>query len=190
MLASRHFRSWEGAYELHHSWVEVQQKLGDLALDRGEIHEARRHYELAFEYPRNLEVASRTPDLRAHVLWSLARAHDGEEKAAVLKRILEEDYPRPALGSYYKALALEALDRTKEASQVLDQLEDTARARAARAANERDRSVAHYLLSLVLREKGNAAGADAERRRAFELDPRPDRRALTQAQVEYAAARQ
>ena len=40
------------------------------------------HYQRAFEYPKNLEVAPRTPDLRAHVRWSLARAQQNPEQAA------------------------------------------------------------------------------------------------------------
>ncbi len=190
VLASRHFRSWEGAFELHHAWVEVHQGLGDLALARGENDEARRHYERAGEYPKNLEVAPRTPDLRAHVLWSRARAHEGEERAALLEKILEESYPRPALGTHYQALALEALGRTSEARTLLDGLERAARTGVSEESSERRRASAHYLLSLVLRERGDAAGAEAEMRKATELDPRPERRALTQAQIEYAVARQ
>jgi tetratricopeptide (TPR) repeat protein len=190
VLASRHFHSWEGAYELHHAWVEVQQKRGDLVLGWGDVAGARRHYERAFEYPRNLEVAPRTPDLRAHVLWSLARSHDGEQRETLLQKILDEHHPRPALGTYYQALALEALGKRDEARARLDRLEQRARALTADASNARGRAVGHYLLSLVLRERGDAAAADAELRAARELDPRPDRRALTQAQIEYARGHQ
>jgi tetratricopeptide (TPR) repeat protein len=190
VLSSRHFHSWEGAYELHHAWVEVQQKLGDLALDQGDVVAARRRYERAFEYPKNLEVAPRTPDLRAHVLWSLARSHEGDERAAMLKRILGEDHPRPALGTYYQVLALEALGRKDEAGARLDRLEERARTLTPEASSARSRAVGHYLLSLVLREKGDEAGADAELEKARQLDPRPDRRALTHAQIEYARGHQ
>ena len=152
--------------------------------------EAHRHYERAGEYPKNLEVAPRTPDMRAHVLWSLARAHEGKERAALLEKILEESYPRPGLGTHYQVLALEALGRTGEARTLLDRLERAARIGVSEESSERGRASAYYLLSLVLREKGDAAGAEAEMRRATELDPRPERRALTQAQIEYAVARQ
>jgi tetratricopeptide (TPR) repeat protein len=190
VLSSRHFHTWEGAYGLHHAWMELEQKLGDRALARGDVPAARRHYERAFEYPKNLEVAPRTPDLRAHVLWSLARARSGEEMEELLKELLEERYPRPALGTYYQAQALEALGRVDEARVRLDALEERARADASGAGSMRARAVGHYLLSLVLREKGDASGAVAELQKARKLDPRPDRRALTQAQIEYAAAHQ
>jgi tetratricopeptide (TPR) repeat protein len=190
LLSSRHFHSWEGAYELHHAWVEVQQKQGDLALGRGDVADAREHYERALEYPANLEVAPRTPDLRAHVLWSLARSLTGGERAALLKEILEEHYPRPALGTYYQALALEALGEPDEARKRLDRLEKAARARLSGASDARRRAVGHYLLSLVLRERGDESAADAELRAARQLDPFPGRRALTQAQIEYAGGHQ
>jgi tetratricopeptide (TPR) repeat protein len=190
ILTSRHFHTWEGAYGLHHAWVEVQQRLGDRALARGDRPLALRHYGRALEYPKNLEVAPRTPDLRAHVLWSLARAQQGPEKTALLKRILDERYPRPALGSYYQALARKALSQPGEAGALLDGLEQAARADTADSANPRNRAVGHYLVSLVRREKGDVAGADAELARARELDPHPDRRALTRAQIEYAGGHQ
>lgn len=168
----------------------MHQKLGDLALDEGDRETARRHYERALEYPKNLEVAPRAPNLRAHVLWSLSRAHTGAEREALLQEILDEDYPRPALGTYYQALALEALGRPNEARALLDRLEERARADAAGPGAARPRAAAHYLLSLVLKKKGDESGAAAELRKARELDPRPDRRALTGAQIEYASARQ
>ena len=190
VLTTRHFHTWEGAYGLHHAWVEVQQRLGDRALARADRTLALRHYRRALEYPKNLEVAPRTPDLRAHVQWSLARAQQGSEKAASLKRILDERYPRPALGSYYQALAKKALGQAAEANALLDDLEKAARADTTDSANPRSRAVGHYLLSLVRRERGDTAGADAELAKARELDPHPDRRALTRAQIEYAGGHQ
>ena len=190
LLTSRHFHSWEGRYDLHHAWVEVHQKLGDLALEAGDREEARQHYEQAFEYPKNLEVAPRTPNLRAHMLWSLSRAHSGGEREALLKETLDEDYPRPALGTYYQALALEGLGRPEKAQALLDRLEQTARSDATEAGSARERAGAHYLLCLALKKKGDESGAAAELRKARELDPRPDRRALTRAQIEYAGAHQ
>jgi tetratricopeptide (TPR) repeat protein len=190
VLVSRHFHSWEGRYDLHHAWVELHQKLGDLALAGGDAEKARRHYERALEYPKNLEVAPRTPDLRAHVLWGLARTHSGGEREALLQEILDERYPRPALGTYYQALALEALARPDEARALLERLEETARADVAGAGPTHRRAAAHYLLSLALEKKGDQPGAAAALREARKLDSRPDRQALTRAQIEYASAHQ
>lgn len=190
ILTTRHFHTWEGAYGLHHAWVEAQQALGDAALARGDRALARRHYQQAALYPKNLEVAPRTPDLRAHVLWSQARAESGGARKALLKRILDERYPRPSLGSYYQALARRVLGEAAGARALLDSLERAAREDAAVGAPERTRAVGHYLLSLVLRERGDAAGAEAELAKARALDPQPRRRALTRAQIEYAGGHQ
>ena len=189
-LTTRHFHTWEGAYGLHHAWVKVEQRLGDQALAQGNRAQALAHYQRALEYPKNLEVAPRTPDLRAHVWWSLARAQQNPEKAATLKRILDERYPRPSLGTYYQALATKALGQPAEARALLDSLEQAARSDTAASAGARNGAIGHYLLSLVEREKGNAAAADAELAKARELDPHADRRALTRAQIEYAGGHQ
>ena len=190
VLTTRHFHTWEGAYGLHHAWVEVEQRLGDRALAQGNRAQALGHYQRALEYPKNLEVAPRTPDLHAHVWWSLARAQQNPEKAATLKRILAERYPRPSLGTYYQALATLALGQPAQARALLDVLEQAARGDTAASAGPRSGAIGHYLLSLVLREKGDVAAADAELAEARELDPRPDRRALTRAQIEYAGGHQ
>lgn len=190
VLASRHFRSWEGAYELHHAWVEVQQALGGRALDEGDVERARHHFTRAAEYPKNLEVAPRTPNLQAHVLWHQSRAYEGEERTALLEAILEEAYPRPSLGTYYQALSLVALGREDEGQDRLQTLETAGREQVESGTSPRARAVGHYLLSLVLQESGDATGAKREREAARSLDARPDRRALTRAQIEYAAARQ
>jgi tetratricopeptide (TPR) repeat protein len=186
ILTSRHFHVWEGGYAIHHAWVEVNQRLGDLALAGKENATALAYCRRAFEYPANLEVAPRTPDLQAQVNWGLAKAYlsMGRKGEALpyLRRILTEQYPRPGLGTYYQALAQKALGNLAAASGLLTSLEASAR--------EDTSAVGPYLVSLVLAEKGDEAGAAIARRQAFELDARPDRLALTRAQVEFAQAHQ
>jgi tetratricopeptide (TPR) repeat protein len=186
VLRLRHFHVWEGGYAIHHAWVEVNQRLGDLALARKDYRTALVHYQRALEYPKNLEVAPRTPDLQAHVNWALAKAYlaTGRKGEALphLRRILAERYPRPGLGTYYQALAQKALGDTAAASALLASLEASARADTS--------AVGPYLVSLVLAEKGDEAGAAEARRAALDRDAHPDRLALTRAQVEYAEAHQ
>ena len=112
-LKEHHFHSWEGKYDIHHAWIEANQRMGDLAFAGKQYDSALGFYKLAAEYPKNLEVAPRTPEFRANILWNFAKVgleKGGREAAtADLKQILAEQYTKPHLGTYYQALAQKAL---------------------------------------------------------------------------------
>jgi len=195
-LKTRHFHSWEGRYGIHYAWVEVNQKLGDLALAGGDFAGALAYYKQSGEYPANLEVAPRTPDFRAHVNWKLASAYlaQGNQAAAraYLESVLGEKYRRVHLGAYYQALALKALGREAEYRKLLGALEAEALRRVSgqfeyRGSAER---IGRYLLALVLEEKGEREKAQAELARALEQEPRVARLALREAQLDFARAHQ
>jgi tetratricopeptide (TPR) repeat protein len=196
VLKSRHFHSWEGGYGIHDAWVEVNQKLGDLAFAAKDYAGALARYQEACDYPKNLEVAARTPDFRAHVFWNLARVHlamgKTEEARGYLSKILAEKYRRPHIGTYFQALAEKSLKSEDAYRALLDSLEKQARDYAAGKFEYRgaQQTIGHMLLALVLEEKGDKAGAEAERAKAMEADPRPMRLALRQAQLDYARAHQ
>lgn len=184
-LKNRHFRSWEGRYGIHYAWVEANRRLGDAALARKEFDAALRYYRAAAEYPSNLEVAPRTPDFLAHINWDLTRTYEAMGRKAEmrehLRRILAEEYGKPHLGLYYQALAERASGNRERYKALLEKLESAARGRADAAG--------HYLLSLVLEEKGDAT-ARTERERALEMDGRAARLALREAQLDIARAHQ
>jgi tetratricopeptide (TPR) repeat protein len=190
-MTTREFNVWEGGYTLHLQWTDLNRKLGDLALDRKDLRAALGYYEQAAQYPKNLKVAPRTPDFRAHVSWSFARAHLtlGTRKDAepYLQRILDEPHPRPGLGTYYQALAREARGDKAGHDKLIAELETAARGKTS---SESTKVVGLFLLSLALEEKGDQAGAAQARQEALDRDPRAGRRALTQAQIEFAGARQ
>jgi tetratricopeptide (TPR) repeat protein len=196
VLLSRHFHTWEGLYGIHHIWVDVNQRLGDFALEGKDLKKAVRFYEQAATYPANLETAPRTPDFQAHVNWTLAHAYleTGHRSQArpFLDRVLAEQYPRPSLGTWYHVLAERALGHEAAAAKLLDELEETAREYAKDPGGGRHRqdAIGDYLLSLVLAEKGDPAGAKAAREKADALDPHPARAALRQAQIQYAGGHQ
>ncbi len=198
MLLTRHFHTWEGLYGIHHAFVETHQRLGDLALARGDLKLALARYQQAFDYPKNMEVAPRTPDLKAHLNWSVANAYivsgRRDEALPALTAVLSEKYSQPHLGSYYQALALRAIAKPVEAARVLRQLEERARGMIATGAADaragKDAAVGEYLLSLVLTANGDTKGAGAARARAEQRDAQVARTALTAAQVEFAGAHQ
>jgi tetratricopeptide (TPR) repeat protein len=195
-LLTRHFHTWEGMYGIHQAFMDVHQRLGDMALERKDLKGALALYQKAFEYPRNLEVAPRTPDFRAHLNWSVAHAYlaSGRRDAArpYLDRILAEKYDRPGFGTYYQALAEEARGHTAASQALVAQLEKRARAMTGGPDDRRGRTgtAGWYLLSLALEAKGDGAGAKDAMQKALERDAQPARAALTMAQVEFAGAHQ
>ncbi len=195
-LRTRHFHVWEGGYGIHDAWVEVNQKLGDLAMRRKDYAAALARYQEACEYPKNLEVAPRTPDFRAHVNWNLARVYRAMGKNDVadsyLEKILGEKYDRPHIGTYYQALAQRSLGNEAAARKLLDTLEQRARDYVSGKFEYRGdpETIGHMVLSLVLEEKGDKTGAAQERAKALKSNPRAMRMAIRQAQLEYAGAHQ
>jgi len=196
VLLARHFHTWEGLYGIHHIWVDVNQRLGDLALERHELATAVRYYEQAAAYPGNLETAPRTPDFQAHVNWTLAHAWltsgRRDEAQQYLDAILAERYPQPSVGTWYQALAEKARGNEAAAGTLLASLEETARAYTRDPAGRRARqdAIGHYLLSLALAGRGDGNGAATARKTAESLDPHPARAALRQAQIQYAGGHQ
>ncbi len=195
-LLTRHFHTWEGMYGVHQAFMDVHRRLGDLALEKKDLKGALALYLKAFEYPKNLEVAPRTPDFRAQLNWSVANAyiasgHKGEARP-YLERVLAERYPRPCLGTYYQALAEEARGHAAASQALLAKLEQTARAMTDGPDDRRGRTVTSgwYLLSLALAARGDATGAQEAAQKALARDTQPARAALTLAQVEFPGAHQ
>jgi tetratricopeptide (TPR) repeat protein len=195
-LKTRRFNLWEGGYDIHDAWVEVNQELGGLAMSRKDYPAALQYYKDACEYPKNLGVASRTPDFRAHVNWNLARVYIAMGKSDLaetcLKQILAEKYGKPNLGTYYQALAQRALKNGAASKSLLDSLEKRAREMTSGGFEYRGdpQTIGYMLLALVLDEKGDKTGAAVEREKALEQNLRAMRLATRQAQIEYAGAHQ
>ncbi len=195
-LRNHHFHSWEGKYGVHHAWVEVNQKLGDLAFDAKDFQTALKHYEEACLYPENLEVAARTPDFRAHVNWNLAKTYlamnEKTKAEQFLKQIISEKYTRLHLGSFYQALAYKALDNSEKYNSIINQLEKQAQKLTSGEFEYRGnrKAIGHYLYSLILEERNNTQEAAAQLQKALEQNPRIQRSAIHEAQLDIARAHQ
>ena len=195
-LRDHHFHSWEGKYGIHHAWVEVNQKLGNTAFEKGDFETALKYYQDATLYPENLEVAARTPDFRAHVFWYLAKVYQAMGKPEVaqdyLSKIVAEKYNKAHLGTYYQALAQQALGKETEYRSLLTQLEQEARTRTSGDFEYRgeQEAIGYYLLSLVLAEKGDEKQAEKELEQALQKDYQVTRLAIREAQLDIARAHQ
>ena len=196
VLKNRHFHSWEGRYGIHHAWIEVNKKLGDAAFDKKEFDAALTYYKQAGDYPDNLEVAPRTPDFHGYQYWDLARTYKamGKQNLAneYLKKILAEQFSKPNLGTYYKALAAKSAGKEDEYRSLLRELQTEARKRTSGNFEYKGpaKAVGYYLLSLALEQEGNKAAAEEERRKALQMNPLAARLAMYEAQIDIARAHQ
>jgi tetratricopeptide (TPR) repeat protein len=196
ILRTRHFHSWEGSYGIHEAWVEANRRLAELARGRHDPAAALRYLNAALEYPANLEVAPRTPDFRAHLYWDLARLNTEMKKRAeadkYLKGILAERYGKAHLGTLYQARAQKATGNEQAYQSLMTDLEKTARGYLTGSYENRGdpEVLGHYLLSTVLEERGDKAGAQHERQAALTLNPRAERLAVLDAQLDTASAHQ
>jgi len=145
-----------GALDGRAAWSTRGSCASRSALANRDWRTAIERYQEAFQYPKNLEVAARTPDFKAHLNWALGSAyvaagHRSEARAA-FEAVLAEKYAQPALGTYYQALVLRELGSRSEATSRLAQLEERARALVASssARGGRGGAVGEYLMSLVL----------------------------------------
>ncbi len=196
ILKNRHFHSWEGRYGIHHAWVEVNQKLGDSAYEKHEFQKALHHYKEACTYPKNLEVAPRTPDFRAHVYWNLAKVYiamDEPDRAKeYLEKIVEEKYTKPHLGTYYQALAEKALGHTDRYQELLESLHTRAEKLTSGEFRYRGtpEAIGHYLLSLTWKEKRDTEKSAEHFKIAFEKRSQVRESAIREAQLDIAQAHQ
>jgi tetratricopeptide (TPR) repeat protein len=196
VLTTHHFHSWEGSYGIHESWVELFQKLGDMAFARKDYPAALAYYQKCFEYPKNLEVAPRSPDFQAHILWNLVKVFQAMNNQASARKhmdeLLAEKYGRPHLGTYYQALVQKELKNTTAYQSLLAALEKQARDYTSGKFEYRNRQeiAGHYLLSLVLAEKGEKENAAAELKKALSQNVMALRAAVLQAQLDFARAHQ
>ncbi len=196
VLKGHHFHSWEGKYGIHSAWVEVNKLLGDLAFEKKDFPAALAHYRQQGQYPKNLEVAARTPDFQAHVNLDIARVSQamGKPDAARehARKVLDEKYRRVHLGTYYQAQAEKLLGNDGQYQALLQKLKREARDRVSGKYENRGtpETIGYYLLSLVLQERGDAQGAAEARKKATDVNPMAARLALREAQIDFAGASQ
>ncbi len=197
-LDHHHFNSWEGSYGIHNAYIEAHVGAAEKASNP---QEALDHYLKACEYPMNLEVAPREPNLRGFLYYPMARlyAQTGNQEEA--RRLLEitagESTEYPTLATFFQALALRDLGRETEAARLLSEFEDEAgRLIAAdsqhyRRMGDRDQqALGHYYLARVLEIRGQVSEARQELEAARRLEPRIAREAVMIAQRVFARAHQ
>ncbi len=197
-LENHHFHSWEGKYALHNAYMEAY--IG-LARESKDPRAALEYYQQACEYPMNLEVAPREPNLRGFLYYPMARLHkklgDDAEATRLLKITAGETSDYSTLGTYYQALALRELGQVEEAESRLESLDDEAQLLLAADSkhfvrmNDRDqKALGHYYRSIYWTAMDQQAKAGEELKQAEALEPAIEREAVMIAQRVYARAHQ
>jgi tetratricopeptide (TPR) repeat protein len=189
LLTTRHFRNWEGSSQIHSVYVDACLTHGQHLLVEKKAGEALRAFEAALEYPENLEVgrARRTPRT-AQIQYFIGTAQEALGDAARAKAAFEEAAAGKgggnSEGDYFRALALQKLDRAEEAKAIFERLvrvgeEQLIQSEAAdyfakfgEKQSERVRQAnAHYLIGLGQLGLGDKTKAEAEFRQVLELNP-------------------
>ena len=146
-LGRRQFSPWEGGEGLVSAQhVHAHRALGRVAVAAGRASDALRHYEAARHYPENLGegkhllTLERDLDyLSGRAAQQLGDAKSAQEFWAAAAAPLRE----PGIHSYFQALALRALDRPEQATEVLSEL-----AKAADEKMEREPKLDYFATSL------------------------------------------
>jgi tetratricopeptide (TPR) repeat protein len=159
------------------------------------------YYKKACQYPANLEVAPREPNLRGFLYYPMADLYrqlgNDDEARKLLQITAEESSDYPTLGSYYQALALRELGQGQRADAVLAKLEQAAKALLEGNAPEYrwesadlQKALGLFYQAKLEENSGNFERASSLLQEARSLEPMIERRATIMAQLVYARAHQ
>jgi tetratricopeptide (TPR) repeat protein len=127
LLASHHFRTWEGAREIHSFYVDSHVLKALQLMNNKQYKEAIEHLNAALLYPENLEVGKALDDGRAAMMYYLiGQSYDqlGQKKNA--KKAYEQSIAAKNNSTadlpYYQAKACEALGQTEKVKDMFEGL--------------------------------------------------------------------
>ena len=186
IMKDRHFHLWEGGGQIHDIYVDSHMLKGLSLLDKKQYEEAIQEFDLANQYPANLEVAPSYrggSEVKAYYLTGVA--YEGLNQSAKAKEFFQKaadaKYPRGLSDlAYYRVKALQKLGKTAEAKAALQEMEaflDRTRTALDSYAkfgeanqNVRESNIAFYS-GLVHLLKQDEKAAQADFAKALELYP-------------------
>lgn len=125
ILSERHFHLWEGGGQVHGIYVDSHMLKGLELLKRKQYAKAIAEFDLANQYPSNLEVApSHRGGYEAKVYYLSGVAYEGLKQAGKAAECFEKSAAAVTRGglselNYYKAKSLRKLGKSAEANAVL-----------------------------------------------------------------------
>lgn len=123
------FNNREGQYTIHTSYMNACIKK---ARSTSNLQKSLSYYLKACEYPDNLKVKPRDPDLRGFLYYSMAGLYSRLNNEKEAKRLLEitaaEHTAVPTIANYYQAMALVKLQKADSAISLIADLEKEGKA--------------------------------------------------------------
>jgi len=195
---SHHFHNWEGRYSIHNAYMEACIGLAKTAESP---EKAIEWYMRACEYPENLEVAPREPNLRGFLYFPMSSLYkkigNTDETKRLLRITARESTRLSTMANYYQARALIELGKSDSAVVILNDLiaEGQKRIKGDVTSYERKdrtllKALGHYYVSKVLALRSRDEDAEYHLNMAKKLVPLIEREAIIMAQVQYAGAHQ
>jgi len=163
--------------------------------------EALKYYKMADEYPENMSIAPREPDLRGFIYYPMAGLHqelgNKEEADRLLKITARESTSRPTLVTYYQALALKYLGSGEKADKLIAEFEAEAKRLIqineggnGNRSSEFNTALGHYYLAKFYEATNEKGKAGEYMENAKSLMPFIEREAIIIAQMAYSRASQ
>jgi tetratricopeptide (TPR) repeat protein len=185
-FSEHHFHNWEGRYKIHNAYMDTYMKIAKAA---DSPQKAIESYLKACEYPLNLAVGPREPNLRGFLYYPMSKLYrqigDQKEAERLLKITAGETSTKPNIGSYYQALALRDLGQPQKAEKILSDLRAEAEKLIDREANN---AFGYYYLAKVQEANGQTQQAQGNLEKAMSINPLVERLTITRAQLGYAGA--
>lgn len=187
ILQDRHFHLWEGGGQVHSIYVDSHLLKGLDLLKKKQYEKAIHEFDLANQYPANLEVApSHRGGYEAKVYYLSGVAYEGLNRPEQAKECFERSagasFHRSLTDlNYYKVKSLRRLNQTQESEEVLAEmqtiLERTKRnlvdsyAKFGDANKNVQESNMMYFTGLIHLLEGDEAGAQNDFAEALQLYP-------------------
>jgi len=187
IMDNRHFHLWEGGGQIHGIYADSHMLKGMTLLSKKSYQKAIQEFDLATQYPTNLEVApSHRGGYEAKAYYLMGEAYEGLKQADKA----QEYYQKAAVAKfpgglndmgYYQVKALQKVGKTTEAATALKKMEDNL-ARIRQNAvdsyakfgdsnkNEQDSNIAFYS-ALIHLLKNESSQAQSDLQQAVQLNP-------------------
>ena len=131
IMDNRHFHLWEGGGQVHDIFVDSHTLKGLQLLNRKKYKEAVQEFDLANQYPANLEVApSEWGGYEAKVYYLSGIAYEALGNTDKARECYQRSAASKSRGylsdlNYYKVKSLRKLDKNQEATALLNEMQGT-----------------------------------------------------------------